>query len=1213
MESKKSEDTSEVKEPVHRNPKADFETMVEFYLASNPIIKKDRKSSELEIRFGTGSANSKNKSLSKIDYDNVVSKLLNAGFTSANPNGLSILRIQNEYMDTQKGETRISNIRAEIVGLDLIQEYCRTNNLQKLVDMPSSLAASSDKIKFTQKSPPVIGGDGGKPLRPVDFPDFNFRVSYQMERDYTTRTDLAQKIIAKWNDSKKLFRYINRVRFAHPDLPIFADLSIVKGSPKVKTTKANIPIPHYTIQEAGLFSNAESYEIELEIDNTRVGSGTKFNKPAVLLEAIRKSIRIVLTGLQGTHYPISNSESDKVLQTYMHMIHGEDYKPRRILPKDFIGPSSFTLQLENIQPEEVTADSNIKNIRRNYTVTDKADGERKILYVAPNGRIYMIDTNMNVIFTGVYSKEKLMYDSLIDGEHIKYDKVGKFVNLYAAFDIYYINGKSVRELGFVPLDAEETEENFRLPLLNSFISKLNPISIIQELVKDGDMNPDDNKKNACNFTIKCKQFYIDSDVSIFNGCSTILSKVKDGSYEYNTDGLIFTPTSMGVGSDRIGHAGPLYKTTWESSFKWKPPQFNTIDFLVSVKKDKTGKHDVHHIFQEGRNLAGMQNVVQYKTVELRCGFDERKHGYLNPMLDMINDQLPSPGDLDNNDTYKPVVFQPTNPYDPQAHVCNVLLKDNGSNELVMLTEEHEYFDENTIVEFRYDATKESGWKWIPLRVRYDKTNELRANLKNYGNAYHVANSNWHSIHNPITEEMISTGKNIPETVANEDVYYNRAGKDTSTRSLRDFHNLFVKRKLILAVGHRGNTLIDYAVGKAGDLPKWIAAKLGFVFGVDISKDNIENHIDGACARYLNFRKKYHNMPGALFVNGNSGLNVRSGKAIFSEKDKQITRAVFGQGPKDKGELGEGVYKRYGIGEPGFHVSSCQFAMHYFFENPTVFHQFLRNLAECTRIGGHFIGTCYDGQTVFNVLKNKRKEESMTIMREDKKIYEITKQYDQTGFPEEDSSLGYAIDVFQESINKEFREYLVNFNYFTRIMEDYGFALVPEGEAKAMGLPNSTGLFSELFATLKTDVERDRRKEADYGTSLSLTDEEKRISFMNRYFVFRKMRTINAEKLGKLLTGKRSEEDESDEKKPDEKKSDEKKPDEKKSDEKKPDEKKPKARKLTGKKFVLEQFTPLVVDTKIPTIEKSVAEKPLPESSGPVFGKEIKIRLKKPNP
>jgi hypothetical protein len=190
------------------------------------------------------------------------------------------------------------------------------------------------------------------------------------------------------------------------------------------------------------------------------------------------------------------------------------------------------------------------------------------------------------------------------------------------------------------------------------------------------------------------------------------------------------------------------------------------------------------------------------------------------------------------------------------------------------------------------------------------------------------------------------------------------------------------------------------------------------------------------------------MPGALFVNGNSGENIRSGKAAFSEKEKQITLAVFGQGPKDKGELGEGVYKRYGVGEPGFQVSSCQFAMHYFFETPKSMHAFFRNLAECTRIGGYFVGTCYDGQTVFNVLKNKKREESMTIMREDKKIYEITKQYDQTGFPEDEMSLGYAIDVYQESINKVFREYLVNFKYVERVLENYGFVVLPEAEAKA---------------------------------------------------------------------------------------------------------------------------------------------------------------------
>ena len=51
---------------------------------------------------------------------------------------------------------------------------------------------------------------------------------------------------------------------------------------------------------------------------------------------------------------------------------------------------------------------------------------------------------------------------------------------------------------------------------------------------------------------------------------------------------------------------------------------------------------------------------------------------------------------------------------------------------------------------------------------------------------------------------------------------------------------------------KGDNLIDYAVGKGGDLPKWINARLSFVLGIDLMRDNIENRLDGACARYLNY-------------------------------------------------------------------------------------------------------------------------------------------------------------------------------------------------------------------------------------------------------------------------------------------------------------------------------------------------------------------------
>ena len=674
------------------------------------------------------------------------------------------------------------------------------------------------------------------------------------------------------------------------------------------------------------------------------------------------------------------------------------------------------------------------------------------------------------------------------------------------------------------MNEEDVPEKFRLNLLQNFVRELKPRSILNK--DSGNSNPDKqhgevkNMKHACWLNVTCKKFYSSYQGNIFTGCSSILSKVRDGSYQYNTDGLIFTPASTGVGGERSEHSGPLQKFTWDRSFKWKPAEFNTIDFLVTIKKNENGKHEIHHIFQDGKSLNGKDNLVQYKTLVLRCGFSKKDHGYLNPMLDVINDEISIGSEKDDYQKYKPVPFQPSNPYDPEAYYCNVALKDSG-NGLVMLTEENEYFDENMIVEFSYDRSKTGHWRWIPLRVRYDKTNDLRNGGTNFGNAYHVANNNWYSIHNPITEEMITTGLNIPSVIDNDEVYYNTSNKETNTEALRNFHNLYVKTKLIVGVSDRGNTLIDYAVGKGGDFPKWISSNLNFVFGIDVSKDNIENQLNGAYARYLNYRSKYKKMPRALFVHGNSGLHIRSGKALVSERDKQISSAVFGNGIKEKDVLGDGVYKDFGIGKDGFDISSCQFALHYFFgggetqaENENVLHTFLRNVCECTKVNGYFIGTCYDGQTVFNILKSKNKGESMTLYNDSEKIYEITKQYSNTGFPEDEHSLGYRVDVYQESINKEFPEYLVNFVYLQRVLENYGFTLISKEEAQCMNLPNGSGLFDELFSQMNSEITTNFKQKKEYRNAEKMSLEEKKISFMNRYFVFRKTHNVNAEKIYK---------------------------------------------------------------------------------------------------
>jgi hypothetical protein len=128
--------------------------------------------------------------------------------------------------------------------------------------------------------------------------------------------------------------------------------------------------------------------------------------------------------------------------------------------------------------------------------------------------------------------------------------------------------------------------------------------------------------------------------------------------------------------------------------------------------------------------------------------------------------------------------------------------------------------------------------------------------------------------------MISTGQDIPDITVDEDIYYNKPAGKTYTEAMKNFHNLYVKKLLIKCVSKQGDTLIDYACGKAGDLPKWISARLSFVFGIDKSKNNIEDRLDGACVRYLNSKKTNKHMPYALFVNGDSSFNIKS---TFNQK------------------------------------------------------------------------------------------------------------------------------------------------------------------------------------------------------------------------------------------------------------------------------------------------------------------------------------------
>ena len=1077
------------------NPQEQFDNVVNKYLEN--VARLGDGVPEFEIRFGTRGV----KPISKIDFDNVIQKLKSSGFELLNINAYT-LKMTSEFLDKKTGQTKQSNVRVELNGIHQIQQYCETNSLQKLA------------AEFTQKNFAVVDD---KPVYPVDIDDFNLRASFQTEKQIPSHGAFAESIISSWTDSKKTFRYLNRCSFVHKDLPIRVDMSIVKDSEMVETEfrgrKQYKAKPEYTIQSAKVFDSMEKYEIELEVLNNKVGYGTAYPNSKLLSKALRKAIIYVLSGLQNTNYPIPYSEIRNVGTQYLKLVHGKEYHEKmRMKPKMFLGPSSSTLQISNIAP--INDDTVIPNIRKDYTVTEKADGMRKLLYINKDGKIYLIDTNMNVQFTGAMTKNVDLFETILDGEHILHNKKGEFINLYAAFDVYVINKKDVRANSFIPMPLESGKEviltKYRLPTLIHIIKNMGSVSSIAD-------KPSPIRIENKNFKAES------SEVNIFQCCNTIIDQQKQGLYEYEIDGLIFTPAYFGVAANKPGEAGPLTKPSWEHSFKWKPPEFNTIDFLVTTKKDVNGSEDlIGNIFQDGNSVNAYEQLSQYKTLVLRVGFDEKKHGYINPCGDVINDKIPSiqtrDRGVEHEETYKPLPFYPTNPFDSEASICNIMLQPDESGNKQLFTEEKEVFSDGMIVEFRYDFTRENKWRWVPLRVRYDKTEEYKKGFPQYGNAYHVANNNWHSIHNPVTEQMIRTGQDIPEELGDDDVYYNRVSGQSKTRGLRDFHNLFVKKLLITGVATKGNTLIDYAVGKGGDFPKWINAKLSFVFGIDISPDNIENRVDGACARYLNYRKDYKVMPYALFVRGNSSKNIKDGDALYSDKAKQITKAVFGEGPKDKDKLGLGVYRQYGMASEGFNISSCQFAIHYFFEDKKILNSFIRNVSECTKVNGYFVGGCYDGTAIFDLLRGKTEGESVSILENDKKIWQITKGYEKDTFENDETSLGYAIDVFQESINKPFREYLVNFEYLTRVMENYGFVLLTKEECTEIGITNSVDSFQQLYRLMEHEVGRFPKKKYDYGDSFKMTPKEKQISFYNNYFIYKKVRNVDTRAVYNTMVG-----------------------------------------------------------------------------------------------
>lgn len=157
-------------------------------------------------------------------------------------------------------------------------------------------------------------------------------------------------------------------------------------------------------------------------------------------------------------------------------------------------------------------------------------------------------------------------------------------------------------------------------------------------------------------------------------------------------------------------------------------------------------------------------------------------------------------------------------------------------------------------------------------------------------------------------------------------------------------------------------------------------------------------------------------------------------------------------------------------ETPFDVVSSMFAFHYMFATEQSFNTIMATIKNNLKIGGYFIGCLFDGVSVDNLIQDG------DVFFGTDSHFRLAKKF----LPKDKHNLfGRKIEVFMNEtvLDRPTDEYVVDFGMLVMVLKMHGFELV------------ETMMFSELYST--------------WSRNQSLSQSEKEVSFLNRFFVFRR--------------------------------------------------------------------------------------------------------------
>jgi len=214
---------------------------------------------------------------------------------------------------------------------------------------------------------------GGTGQDTLDIPDLAVRFTLRHEEP------IKKDFQGAPGDPSSFPRVIHLKSWKTADGHFQFDLSQVKSrDPKQRTQ---------TISE--ILKNPPGYELELELIDKKASVDT-------LEEELVGHIRAMVGAFQGSPFILTQTDQKRYV---------EEWRLSRI---DFVNP--VTMERRHLRAERSG------NILKGYTVTNKADGERSMLFVARDKRLIRVNNRNQVMWTGVVAMEDGFLGTVLDGE-----------------------------------------------------------------------------------------------------------------------------------------------------------------------------------------------------------------------------------------------------------------------------------------------------------------------------------------------------------------------------------------------------------------------------------------------------------------------------------------------------------------------------------------------------------------------------------------------------------------------------------------------------------------------------------------------------------------------------------------------------------------------------------------------------------------------------